>query len=109
MPMRPSLTAVIEQANAYPGDFATEPYEAAWATEARWFVHVLEHTPGTTIETIPQISPDGLTWCDEGGPGLRIEGTGLQSFALRDFGGWLRLRVVSGGPAKYLIHLALKG
>lgn len=107
--MRPSLTAVIEQANAYDGDFATEPYETAWAIEARWFVHVLEMEPGATITVAPEISPDGLTWCAEGSPGLTFSGTGLQSFALRDFGGWLRLRVTSPGPAKYLIHLALKG
>jgi len=105
-----SLTAVIEQSNTYRGNFETEPYEAAWALEARWFVNVLTLESGP-IEFIPQISPDGLTWCDEGSSPLVIHVEGLQSLPLKGFGQWLRLRAVQPehSSAKVLIYLALKG
>ena len=59
----------------------------------------------------PQISPDGLFWCDEGSEDLCISDPGLYSLPLREFGHWLRLRAkVSGvNPSlKVLIYLALK-
>ena len=109
--MRTSFTAVIEQANVYTGAFATEPYEAAWALEARWFVNILEldQEEGGSVTLIPEISPDGLTWCAEGSPGLTFTEPGLQSLPLTNFGGWLRLRTETTGTAKYLIYLSLKG
>ena len=110
--MRTSLTAVIEQANAYTTDFSTEPYETAWALEARWFVNVLEIAEGSTVSLSPQISPDGLTWCEEGLAPLVFAATGLQSLPLTNFGGWLRLQATFTGDhpsAKFLIYLALKG
>jgi hypothetical protein len=111
--MKTSFTAVIEQANSYSSNFETEPYETAWADEARWFVRLLE-LDGERSEIVlhPQISPDGLNWCDEGTPPLRFSEPGLASFPLRDFGHWLRLRAELSGQgvtAKVLIYLALKG
>jgi hypothetical protein len=106
--MRASLTAVIEQANTYTGDFATEPYETAWASEARWFVNVLELEDGAHVSLHPEISPDGLTWCAEGSPSLEFDAPGLQSLPLTNFGPWLRLRATTTGTAKYLIYLSLK-
>ena len=111
--MKTSFTAVIEQANSYSADFETEPYETAWADEARWFVRVLE-LDGEQSQVVfhPQISPDGLVWCDEGTPPLRFTESGIASFPLRDFGHWLRLRAELFGDAvkvKVLIYLALKG
>ena len=50
-------------------------------------------------------------WCEEGSPGLEMNGPGLASFALRDFGHWLRFEVTLDGPqafARLLITLALK-
>ena len=111
--MKTSFTAVIEQANSYSANFETEPYESAWADEARWFVRLLEldgDNPGIVLH--PQISPDGLAWCDEGTSPLRFIEPGTASIALRDFGHWLRLRVELSGEgveAKVLIYLALKG
>jgi len=110
--MRHSFTAVIEQANVYTANFDTEPYETGWATEARWFVRLLEingDSPGLVLH--PQISPDGLHWMDEGSEPITFDATGMQSLALRDFGHWLRLRaeLAEGTTSvKVLIYLALK-
>lgn len=108
--MQTSFTAVIEQSNRYSGDFETEPYEAAWASEARWFVTV-EELEGYQIWFIPQISADGLHWCDEGSPRLYFDKPGLQSLPLTNFGHWLRLRAIhpGGASSKVLIYLAMKG
>jgi hypothetical protein len=123
MTMRQSFTAVIERNATLAGEFTTEPYEAAWAREARWFVRVLDrsgHAPRMLVRT--QISPDGLHWCDlDTGTEQSVapaEGP-LHSWSAAGFGGWLRLRGtvvddVSPGPAdappsvKVLIYLALK-
>lgn len=110
--MQTSLTAVIEQANSYTSDFTTEPYEAAWASEARWFVNLLEVGDRVSIRATPEISPDGLIWCEEGTTALLFTEPGLKSLGLTNFGGWLRLRVTFVGDepgGKFLIYLALKG
>lgn len=106
--VRRSFTAVIEKNSTFTEHFETEPYETGWATEARWFVRVLQHSG--TVQITPQISPDGLFWCDEGHNGVHITAPGLYSFPLRDFGNWLRLKgEFSGtGSTKVLIYLALK-
>ena len=109
--LRRSFTATIEKNAVFTANFETEPYEAAWAGEARWFVRVVELAEGSRLVCRPQISPDGLYWCDEGSAGVELETPGLASFALRDFGGWLRLdcRLTGAAPsAKVVIHLALK-
>jgi hypothetical protein len=104
-----SFTAVIEKNSTFTGPFDTEPYEAAWAHEARWFIRVMDLQG--TLSLTPQISPDGLFWCDEGRDPLVIREPGTYSFALREFGGWLRLHGdVRGEQAKtkVLIYLVLK-
>jgi hypothetical protein len=110
--VRRSFTAVLEQGSTFTADFATEPYETAWAGEARWFVRVLELTGRDAgLRLHPEISPDGLFWCDEGTAPLELGEAGLYSLALRHFGHWLRLRGVLVGTdarAKVLIYLALK-
>jgi hypothetical protein len=108
--MRRSFTAVIERNKTVTSDFATEPYEAGWASEARWFVRVMDTAEGA-LSVVPQISPDGLFWCDEGSPALEMKQPGVYSLALREFGQWLRLRCsVSGArpSIKVMIYLALK-
>lgn len=91
---------------------ATEPFEVAWAAEARWFVQFLRPAPGTRVRVQVQISPDGLQWIDhEGSAALECEAVGLVSVPVRDFGHWLRLRIVrlSGATGPLLrIHLELK-
>ncbi|MFB9836311.1 hypothetical protein [Actinoallomurus acaciae] len=122
MRMRQSLTAVIERNTTLTGEFTTEPYEVAWAGEARWFVRVLGATgrsPRLIART--QISPDGLHWCDLDGIDQTVSPADgpLHSWPAADFGGWLRLRgtVADEGPGrspdeaagiKVLIYLALK-
>jgi hypothetical protein len=105
--LRRSLTAVIEKNAVIEAGFATEPYEAGWASEARWFLRVFELNGRLRVR--PQISPDGLEWCDEGSPETTISEPGLYSFALTGFGQWLRLDVdLDGGGGRVQIYLALK-
>lgn len=105
--LRRSLTAVLEKDATIEGDFHTEPYEVAWASEARWFVRVFEIEG--RLHTEVELSPDGLDWCAEGeSQTLVIDAPGLYSFALRDFGHWLRLNVKLDGKARVQILLALK-
>ena len=109
--LRRTFTAVLEKNSVFCESFETEPYEAGWASEARWFVHVLENKVGSTLRLIPQISPDGLHWCDEGSPPLDIKGASLGSIALGNFGAWLRLRAEirdQQSCVRVLIHLVLK-
>ena len=114
--MRRSFTAVVERNASVEGAFETEPYEAGWASEARWFVRVQSaegKAPRLTCQ--PQISPDGLEWCDEESEPLVLRGSGLGTLKLRDFGGWLRLRCLIDDEAvgqairvKLTIVIALK-
>ncbi len=116
--VRRSFTAVIEKNSTFTANFETEPYEAGWASEARWFVRVLAMSgDDVSVSLYPQISPDGLFWCDEGTSPLVIRATELQppdpvfSLPLQQFGQWLRLRGVLLGVnprLKVLIYLALK-
>ena len=110
--LRRSFTAVLEKNSTFTSDFATEPYETGWALEARWFVRVLELSPGACLSITAQISPDGLCWCDEGSDPLCLRAVGLASTPLRSFGQWLRLdgKLTGKQPrVKVLIYLALKG
>jgi hypothetical protein len=104
--MQQSLSVVLERNARLSGEFATEPYEAAWAREARWFVRALDLSG--TLEAATQISPDGLHWCDLDGCTMSLRQAGMVSHAVREFGGWLRLKGVVDGDAKVLIYLVLK-
>lgn len=109
MHMRQTQTAVLERYTVLEGEFSTEPYEAGWAAEARWFIQVLESSnDGELLDVTTQISPDGLNWCDAGNGEHAHTGTGLLSFPAREFGQWLRLRGSVRGTAKVLIYLTLK-
>ena len=115
--MQQSLSVVLERNTRLKGEFTTEPYEVAWAREARWFVRVLEtEGSGTRFEASTQISPDGLHWCDLDDRRISTGEPGLVSWPVREFGGWLRLKgSVAGDPdsgdtpaAKVMIYLVLK-
>ena len=115
--MQQTLSIVLERNTLLTGEFATEPYEVAWAREARWFVRVLDLSGNQArVEASTQISPDGLYWCDLDEDRLCLDEAGMVSRPVRDFGGWLRLKgVVAGGDgstaevaAKVLIYLVLK-
>jgi hypothetical protein len=110
--MRHALTAVLERNTTYTDNFTTEPYEAGWAAEARWFVRTLTlEGDAPTLRLTTQISPDGLHWCDEGSVEQVAAEPGLVSWRVREFGHWLRVRGTLHGAdpkAKVLIYLALK-
>jgi len=109
--MRQTQTAVLERKAIYTGDFTTEPFEAAWAIEARWFARILEISSGTTVRMVTQVSPDGLTWVDHESPAFEASAAGLVTAPVREFGSWLRLRGSLAGPdprARMMIYLALK-
>jgi len=115
--MRQSLSVVLERNTPLSGSFATEPYEAAWAGEARWFIRVLEMRGAQArLQATTQISPDGLHWCDLDQERLCLDEPGLVSRPVREFGGWLRLKGEVTGDigstadvqAKVLIYLVLK-
>ena len=111
--MKQIHTAVLERFGTFAEDFATEPYEAGWADEAIFFVRIdaVEGAePALTGQV--QISPDGITWIDEGTPLPAIQQTGLVFARVRHFGNWLRLACrVSGRQAtlRGMIYLCLKG
>ncbi|PZF82184.1 hypothetical protein [Jiangella anatolica] len=86
--MRVSHTAVIERNGRFDTHFATEPYEAGWAGEARWFLRVASATGRWAVQT--EISPDGHHWCAHG-EAVRFDAPGLYTVGVTQFGGWLRL------------------
>ncbi len=110
--MRQTLTAVLERDTTFTTDFVTEPYEAAWAGEARWFVHTLASSGGgVAVRMVTQISPDGLTWCDLDGSERVATGPGLVSWPISEFGQWLRLHATLTGEnpsVKLRIYLTAK-
>ena len=110
--MRHAFTAVIEKNATFHADFETEPYECAWASEARWFIHVAElEGDGACLTARVQVSPDGLAWCDDGSAFEPISAPGMSSLPVRDFGGWLRLDcgLAGAGPkVRLMIYLVLK-
>ncbi|HEY3562465.1 MAG TPA: hypothetical protein VGL05_33595 [Kribbella sp.] len=104
--MRQSMTAVLERDTTFGTQFATEPYEVAWAGEARWFV---QHVGGDGTATyVTQISPDGITWCDLDDSGHVVGPGKLVSWPAAGFGHWLRLRATVDGEVQVRIHLAVK-
>lgn len=92
------------------GGFATEPFEVAWASEARWFLQFLSEGAGeVTMQT--QISADGLVWVDHESPALSGPMRGVMTASLSEFGHWLRLVVTpSSGDSAVLarVYLTLK-
>ena len=132
MALRRSFTAVVERNVRWQGDFATEPYEAAWASEAIFFVRALEvevsaelaGTAGVQIladvdplRFLPvcsarvQISADGIHWADEGSDFiLPLERDAVTFCKVKHFGGFLRLvgELPSGLEIRVLVSLVLK-
>ena len=109
--MRESYTAVIARNETWAGDWTTEPYEAAWASEGIVFLRILK-TEGR-VEAIAlelQISPDGIRWVSEGNSVQIPPGQELSFLRLKHFGGWIRLRgVVRGeGSLRVMAYLSLK-
>jgi len=111
--MRNAYTAVIARGELWEGSVQTEPYEAAWAAEAVFFVRVLEVTGQGNSAAVArvQISPDGMHWVDEGATLMISPQVESLDFArVTNFGGWLRLAVTvpEGQGVKVVATLALK-
>lgn len=106
-------TAVLERLGSFSQDFATEPYEAGWAEEAIFFVKIDEVAgAGARLTGSVQVSPDGITWVDEGTTLPALERAGVAFARVRHFGNWLRLACrVTGHGATFRgnILLCLKG
>ena len=110
--MRQFMTTVLEQRKDFNDIFETHPTEAAWATEAIFFITV-EQVSGqnAALEASVQISPDGVNWIDEGTTFKSVSKAGQYFVKVNHFGGWLRLQGrVKGERANFnlTVHLALK-
>ena len=110
--MRQSHTAVLERDALWTGAFETAPHEAAWASEAIFFVRVLESSgPVETAQARVQISPDGMRWCDEGTRfTLTSDGVDVTFGRVANFGTYLRLvgEVPEGAQMRVIVYLAMK-
>lgn len=109
--LRRSFTAVIERNILIANGFVTEPYETAWVDEARWFVHVLEASPGAKIAFSAETSPEGLTWCAHEAAPVHHIGPGLSTMPLTEVGPWQRLRfsIENAESVRAIVYLTLKG
>ena len=112
MALRRSYTAIVERNVLWQDEFASEPYEAAWASEAIFFVRALDISEGFDgAEARVQISADGIHWADEGSCfDLPAQKDAVTFCKVTHFGGWLR---ISGGTEpgdgiKVLVSLVLK-
>jgi hypothetical protein len=109
--MRQSFTAVIERNVTWQGEFTVEPYEAAWATEAIYFVRTLNaaNMPNDVAARV-QISPDGIHWCDEGTTLTLSQEPGVTFARVSHFGGWLRLvgKLPDDAQLTVIVYLVLK-
>lgn len=110
--MRQFMTTVLEQRKDFDDTFETHPTEAAWASEAIFFI-TAEKISGenAALEAKVQISADGVNWLDEGITFEEITKTGQYFVKVSHFGGWLRLygQVKGQKPSMNVtVHLALK-
>ena len=111
MALRRSYTAIVERNVLWSGDFATEPYEAAWASEAIFFVRALDVSAGFEGSARVQISADGFNWVDEGTVlDLPAENDAVTFCKVRHFGGWLRIAgtLAPNNKVMVLVSLVLK-
>lgn len=108
--MRHFYTSVLERLKDFGASFATEPYEVAWATEAIFFVRTHHADAASSLESIIEISADGIEWVPEGTTITWPATPGTAFARVAHFGGWLRLRttVPEGASARVTIQLALK-
>jgi hypothetical protein len=110
--MRQSFTAVVERNATWQADFATEPHETAWASEAIFFVRALSVSGSLdTAHARVQLSPDGIHWCDEGATlPLPAHPDALTFARVAHFGGWLRLvgSLPDSTALTVIVYLALK-
>ncbi len=107
---RQVYTAVVERNVTWAGAFATEPYEAGWASEALIFIRILKGDIAQQNAAV-QISPDGIHWLDAGTQIPLPEQTdGLTSVRVTHFGNWLRLvgELPPGQTCTVMVYFVLK-
>ncbi len=108
--IRQNYTAVVDRNRTFTAEFASEPYECGWASEAIFFIRKLE-TSGTVAGTAVrvQISPDGMRWCDEGAA-LALTDAEVDFVRVRHFGNWLRIAgtLPEGASLRAIVALSLK-
>lgn len=110
--LRESTTFPIERNVTWRGDFVTEAAEAAWASEAVFFIRALAGEGlRAGCRARVQISPDGMHWCDEGTElPLPLASDEVTFCRLSHFGGWLRLvgELPPGAALTVIVYLVLK-
>ncbi|WP_425396022.1 hypothetical protein [Aeoliella sp.] len=110
--MRHSITQPLARHKELTGEFVTEPFECAWASEAIYFVRIQDAGNDTDLlRAHPQISADGIHWVDEGSHFPEMSGQGVWFLRLSHFGGWLRLCTEAVGESprfNIMIHLVVK-
>lgn len=110
--MRQSHTAIVERNITWQGTFETEPYEAAWASEAIFFVRTLDVDGALDgVDVRVQISPDGMRWCDEGTVvSLSEQVDGVTFAKVSHFGTFMRLagELPEGVTVTVIVALSLK-
>ena len=107
-----STTAVIVRGETWAGAYASEPYEAGWAREAVLFLRLLKRDAALGLASARvQISPDGMSWVDEGSELPLPKDTVQTTFVrLTHFGNWLRIagHLPDGASCQALATLHLK-
>lgn len=108
--MQQTNTSVLARRIVIDGDFATQPYEAGWASEAVVFVQVEGEHPELKLAT--EISPDGINWIRRGDIVTLAADATIAELSLARFGNWLRVTATGATPdatARILIHVNGKG
>lgn len=106
--MRHFQMVVVQRRDNFEGDFASEPFEAAWASEAILFLRTEKLGVGSTIDARVQISADGMNWMDEGTAFATQTAPGNDFVRVSHFGGWLRIQGFVEGAAQITLQIALK-
>ncbi len=102
-----SFSAVVERNTEWRGEFASEPYEAGWASEAIFFIRALDGSGNGAVAKV-QITPDGMHWCDEGTTIILPEKGETTFCKVTHFGNWLKITGETTTPIKVLVTLSLK-
>jgi hypothetical protein len=109
--MRQAQTTILERIRDFEQDFVTEPFETSWASEATLFVirHEAAHA-GDYLEVAPQISADGINFCDADDALIMRGDDAVKFIPLRHFAGALRFscRLSHGARFKLTLQLHLK-
>ncbi|MDQ0614430.1 hypothetical protein QF046_002071 [Microbacterium sp. W4I4] len=108
--MQQNNTSVLARRIVIDGDFASQAYEAGWASEAVVFVQVEGEHPQLTLAT--EISPDGINWIRRGDVVTLAADAAIAELSLARFGNWLRVTVAGASAeatARILIHVNGKG